>query len=162
MTKPFPDSVHLFGIGRRAFQSGAGSGNQPLYPSDGAGRQGTIRVQHIQQPRGHSPRSCATTATIDLEGLFTAELGIELGPGNLEERVLSLARRPDQVKRRSWVGVGNFGKVQTPSQWRRLEKVMDLNIHTRSESNFTEKISSLVELEPLEIRSFATSPWRPA
>eukprot|EP01047_Picozoa_sp_COSAG01_P103774 COSAG01_NODE_33190_length_568_cov_1.360341_1_plen_44_part_10 len=41
--------------------------------------------------------------------LFAPEVGLDLGQGKLEERTLSLARRPDQVKRRSWAGVGTLG-----------------------------------------------------
>jgi hypothetical protein len=147
LTAPLPTSVHLFGAGRRAFQSGAGSGNQPAYPS--GPRQGTIRLQHIEQPGSRSGSS--TTAAIDLGSAVDPSLGLELGSGMLTERVLSLARRPDQVQRRSWVGVGAMGKVQTPSGWRRVGASASVDGSAGLTGRNT---SSLVDLEPLEIRSF--------
>jgi len=63
--------------------------------------------------------------------------GLPLGEGKLEERTLSLSRRPDEVRRRSWAGAGLLGEVRTPGAWR------------MSSSN-----SSTVELSSLQIRSF--------
>jgi hypothetical protein len=62
---------------------------------------------------------------------------LPLGEGKLEERTLSLSRRPDEVRRRSWAGVGMLGEVRTPGGWR------------ASASN-----SSSIELESLQIRSY--------
>ena len=74
--------------------------------------------------------------------LFLPSLGLDLGEGRLEERTLSLARRPDEVSRRSWVGVGLTGRVQTPANWR-----------SGQEGEVTGN-SSTVALSPLQIRSF--------
>ena len=150
LTAPLPSNVHLFGLGRRAFQSGAGSGNVPSYPSAGQPRQGAIRLQQLeQQANGISSRSSAGSSNrarvaVDLSQLFSSAVGLDLGDGKLEERTLSLARRPAQVKRRSWRGVGTLGKVQTPASWR------------GSGSGLTSN-SSTVELGPLDIRSFIFS-----
>eukprot|EP01050_Picozoa_sp_SAG11_P020002 SAG11_NODE_3284_length_2552_cov_12.177742_2_plen_77_part_00 len=58
--------------------------------------------------------------------------------GNVTERTLSLTRRPDHVARRIWVGVGMMGEMRTPSHW-----------------NAAASNSTAVELQPLQIRSFA-------
>ena len=88
-------------------------------------------------------------ATVDLGSVLDPLLGLELRPGMLTERVLSLARRPDQVQRRSWVGVGALGKVRTPSGWRRVGDSTEGFAKAASENT-----SSVVDLGPLEIRSF--------
>ena len=125
-----PPSVHLFTLGRRAFQQGTGNGNRNAYPS--GGRQGQLRLQHIEQVGPNSAHE-----TVDLASLFEpGYLSLE----KMTERTLSLARRPDQVERRSWVGAGVAGEMRTPSHWK------------AAASN-----SSIVELQPLQIRSFAFS-----
>ena len=67
---------------------------------------------------------------------------MKLQTDQLEERTLSLARRPDQVKRHSWQAVGMESNVLTPPLWR------------GAVSN-----SSLVELAPEGIRSFVFPLW---
>ena len=135
LASPLPNHIHLFGLGRRAFLQGGG--HWPDYPATSTKRQGALRLQNIALPTGGS---CDSPTTVDLAASFWRAgvvVGIPLGEGKLEERTLSLTRRPDQVVRRSWVGVGQLGEVRTPGGWR------------GGAAN-----SSMVELNPLQIRSF--------
>jgi hypothetical protein len=91
-------------------------------------RQGAIRLQNLAH-QGTVPTE------VDLSTLFAPSLKVQVD--QLEERTLSLARRPDQVKRHSWHGVGMDGSVLTPPRWR------------GAVSN-----SSIVSLAPEVIRSF--------
>jgi hypothetical protein len=122
LSRSLPDDVHLFSLSRRAFQKLGG--HEPDYPA--GGRQGTLRLQNLAR---------ASSTEVDVGTLFSHNL--QLQTDKLEERTLSLARRPDQVKRHSWLGVGMDGNVLTPPSWRGLS------------SN-----SSLVSLAPEDIRSF--------
>jgi len=132
LTQALPQSIHLFSLQRRAFLQGGGA--TPDYPR-GSRSQGALRLQHIHQS---ARQECdpADNAWVELSTLFRKEvLRLDLG---LEERTLSMARRPYEVNRRSWRGVGLTGKVVTPSGWR------------YASSNSTD-----VMLLPTQIRAFA-------
>eukprot|EP01050_Picozoa_sp_SAG11_P005560 SAG11_NODE_397_length_9785_cov_3.709581_4_plen_505_part_00 len=132
LSRSLPEQVHLFSLGRRALQKFGG--HVPDYPSSPAGqamKQGALRLQSLEpQDAGSS------NVEVDVSTLFNPVVRMDLG-NNLEERTLSLSRRPDEVHRRTWHGVGMGGEMLTPPQWRGLA------------SN-----SSTVSLAPSDIRSF--------
>ena len=123
LTRSLPDEIHLFSLSRRAFQKLGG--HEPDYSS--SGQQGTLRLQNLARAGG--------TIEVDAGSLFAPSLVLQTN--RLEERTLSLARRPDQVHRHSWHGMGMAGNVLTPPRWR------------GDASN-----SSRVALAPEDIRSF--------
>jgi hypothetical protein len=132
LTRSLPEEVHLFSLGRRAFQKYGV--HVPDYPaSSPQKKQGALRLQNLEQ---QAPGS--GNLEVDVSTLFTpvVKLGRPLA-SQLEERTLSLARRPDEVHRRAWHGVGAAGSMLTPPTWR------------GSVSN-----SSTVSLAPSDIRSF--------
>ena len=86
---------------------------------------------------GTSHKAQAVDCPFSISVRFAVRRGLPLEEGKLEERTLSLSRRPDEVHRRSWAGAGMLGEMRTPSGWR------------SSASN-----SSQVELSSLQIRSF--------
>ena len=132
---PLPPDLHVFTLARRAFLRGGGPSTD--YPRGGS-EQGALRLQNVAS----ATRSCRSNALeVDLAALFRPGFGPRKGA--VEERTLSLTRRPQEVSRRSWRGAGKTGVMSTPAKWAHADVL--------GEGNTT------VALGPTRLRSFVFS-----
>ena len=143
---PLPATLHIFTFARRAFLRGGGA--TPDYPR-GESRQGALRLQNLAAPiRGGCTRNtkaaCSKEAevVVDLAAIFRPGLGPRQD-GTIEERTLSLARRPRDVVRRSWRGAGKTGVMRTSAGWAH-DDVLGVG-------------NTTVALGPMRLRSFVFS-----